>query len=497
MSAPSFSLYADPANSGAYANAERNLSNALAIGQTLQFQWGVNFDSKNSGGGKGIDLYSGTNQILNIHMGDSEKITVAGSDTGFTYGSRAMTWSFTRISSNSIFISATPRNPANVTSFTTNINVASGALDRFKFYAYGLDADTSANRKPYFNNFLITSADVLPPTISLQGDKFVQVAVGGTYMPPSPAVTVSDNVTAATNIIVTTNSLDTSVAGLQTIIYTAKDEANNTASITRVVLVGDLTPATTDTYYYLKYPSTLTYNPTNTGTVYGQIYIKGATEGLGQAPNIRAWIGVSSNNTDPSVWGDSVWKVASYNSGQIGNNDEYSVQISGSNYPTGNTYYYATRWQVGSGAYAYGGTNGPWNSTTSGSGSLSMVNTFDSWSRGASLNAENLGKYAIGGASSLAAQGEAPNVGTGLIVPNHYSSIEAVVRTDDAGLQIVPESTSDLVAGFNTNGIWTTEGKSTVSQTGVPSGCERKRFILWHGMAEERKFLRLKTTLQP
>jgi hypothetical protein len=124
--------------------------------------------------------------------------------------------------------------------------------------------------------------------------------------------------------------------------------------------------------------------------------------------------------------------------------------------------------------------------------------TFAGWSGGATLDATNVGKYAIGGASSPTAQGEAPTVGKGFLTPNHYSYIEAIVRTDDSKLTITGESTTDLVAGFGSTGTWTTEGASLgVSQAGVPTGCERKRFIYWHGMTQNRMFMRLKATLDP
>jgi hypothetical protein len=123
---------------------------------------------------------------------------------------------------------------------------------------------------------------------------------------------------------------------------------------------------------------------------------------------------------------------------------------------------------------------------------------FEIWSGGVPLGSDNLAKYAIGGASNLTAQGEAPRVGTGFIVPNHYSYIEAIVRTDDSKLTIVGEASTDLDAGFASTGSWTTRGQADgVSQLDVPNGCERKRFIYWHGMVQERMFLRLRATLNP
>jgi hypothetical protein len=124
--------------------------------------------------------------------------------------------------------------------------------------------------------------------------------------------------------------------------------------------------------------------------------------------------------------------------------------------------------------------------------------TFAGWSGGADLNSENLAKYAIGGTSGPNAQGEAPTVGKGFIVPNHYTYIEAIVRTDDSKLSFLAEASTDLSAGFSSTGTWTTEGLSQgVSQQDVPSGCERKKFIYWHGMAQNKMFLRLKATLAP
>ncbi len=114
------------------------------------------------------------------------------------------------------------------------------------------------------------------------------------------------------------------------------------------------------------------------------------------------------------------------------------------------------------------------------------------------LDAVNLVKYAIGGGSGPNAQGEAPTVGRGFIVPNHYTYIEALVRTDDNNLTIIGESTTNLSLGFSSTGTWTVEGAAQgVSQLNAPSGCERKKFIYWHGIAQEKMFLRLTATLAP
>ena len=89
-------------------------------------------------------------------------------------------------------------------------------------------------------------------------------------------------------------------------------------------------------------------------------------------------------------------------------------------------------------------------------------------------------------------------MGSGFILPKHYSYIEAIVRTDDGKLTVAGEASTDLAAGFDSTGQWTTEGASLgISQVDVPAGCERKRFIYWHGMTQSKMFLRLKATLAP
>jgi hypothetical protein len=115
--------------------------------------------------------------------------------------------------------------------------------------------------------------------------------------------------------------------------------------------------------------------------VYAQVYINHATPGAGQAPNIQCWIGVNNADTDPSTWGNSAWTPATNNAGQTGNNDEYSATLSGATLGAG-TYYYAARWQIGSGAFFYGGINtggngNAWNAVTHPSGVLTVTPAAD------------------------------------------------------------------------------------------------------------------------
>jgi len=611
MSSSAFGQFANPTNSGAYANAERGFSSSLAVGQTLSFQWGINYYS-GSTGSKGVVFSAGTNEITNLNLqnaGSSAAITIGGADVGFGYGTNVMTWSFTRTGDKLYKVVANDRDGNGI--YSNNITVSNGAMDKIKFYAYNMQAGDQA--QPYFNDLTIitTDADSIAPVIALaQGvEQVAWVAKGSPFSLSISDVIASDN-SGTADVTFDPPTVNTAVDGLTKVTYTATDPSGNPATVVRVIAVGDASLG----WRKLHSPRSATASAISSPKVYGRIYIDGATPGPGQAPNITAELGVNTVDSDPSSWTETgVWRAATYNPGFTGGDDEYESTINGAELTAG-TYYYAYRFKIGSGAWQYAGINavgndgGPWNGTTSLNGTLSVVpvrdvtfavdmnvqifkgtfiptsgqgvelkgsfnngwnaagvamsdvdgngiytvtlpiqgnasdsvvykfrvtgsaleglewegssdrplvlgnlaetlnpvtfsndgTTFAVWSRGATLTAENLAKYAIGGASGPNAQGEAPTVGKRFIVPNHYTYIEAIVRTDDSKLSFLAEASTDLSAGFSSTGTWTTEGLSQgVSQQDVPSGCERKKFIYWHGMAQNKMFLRLKATLAP
>ncbi|MEZ4796828.1 MAG: GEVED domain-containing protein [Flavobacteriaceae bacterium] len=102
-------------------------------------------------------------------------------------------------------------------------------------------------------------------------------------------------------------------------------------------------------------PQTITVG--NTFNVYTQAFEPGVTPNAGQDPNIEAWIGYSTSNTDPSTWTD--WVPATYNV-QAGNNDEYVADL-GAVITVPGTYYYASRYRLNGCGFSYGGTGGNWN----------------------------------------------------------------------------------------------------------------------------------------
>lgn len=118
----------------------------------------------------------------------------------------------------------------------------------------------------------------------------------------------------------------------------------------------------------LQWPGSATINLGGSVTVYGQIWVDGITNSPGAGFGIKAWVGYSSDNTNPNTWTN--WVQSTYNV-DVGNNDEYQANIGATLAP--GTYYYATRYQLFDGAYYYGGfSGGEWNGTTNVSGQLTV-----------------------------------------------------------------------------------------------------------------------------
>lgn len=149
---PSFGLFANPNSSGAFVNADRSFSTPLQIGQTFSVQWGINYDS-GTDGNKGFNLYTGapgTGEIVNINNAGNPTITINGQDTGFGYGTNAMTWSFTYASETQLSVTANDRDGTGL--YSGNITIGA-APNSFRFYASQMQAGDQA--QPYFNNLSV------------------------------------------------------------------------------------------------------------------------------------------------------------------------------------------------------------------------------------------------------------------------------------------------------------------------------------------------------
>lgn len=121
------------------------------------------------------------------------------------------------------------------------------------------------------------------------------------------------------------------------------------------------TPSTASPdFVSLQWPLSIEIEQGQTDVVYGQIWEGGLTDvepGLsGQAAGIEAWIAVYPDNTDPSTWDPFVWEPAIFNANHVSNNDEYMLAVGDGLEP--GTYYYATRFRLDGGEFAYGGING-------------------------------------------------------------------------------------------------------------------------------------------
>ena len=115
---------------------------------------------------------------------------------------------------------------------------------------------------------------------------------------------------------------------------------------------------------------------------------------------------------------------------------------------------------------------------------------FTTWLNGAPTNAANVGKYAIGGASSPTATN---GIASQTTVTSTNLSITAIVRTNDPNLTVFGEGLTNLtVAPWFTNGVTMT---IPGDQSGVPAGTERQIFSV--PRTNNSQFLRLDAILQP
>lgn len=166
-----------------------------------------------------------------------------------------------------------------------------------------------------------------------------------------------DGVTAVYNAGTVTISGTPTVSGTYNYSVTGTGLCASSAAITGTITVSDCNIG----WANLQWPGNGTINTCNPYGVYAQIWIDGVTNAPGAGANITAWIGLSTENTDPSTWTETIWYPASFNA-QVGNNDEFWYDFS--NLPAG-TYYIASRFKYACSPYYYGGfQGGAWNGTS-------------------------------------------------------------------------------------------------------------------------------------
>jgi len=147
---------------------------------------------------------------------------------------------------------------------------------------------------------------------------------------------------------------------------------NGSTNISGIVTVQN-DPQPLLSWVNLQYPGTGTVAPSQPFMVYAQAWIENLTGQTLPAPGLEAWIGYSTENSDPATWTN--WIPASY-AGASGNNDEFVANL-GTQISSPGTYYYASRFRYNSGAYVYGGYSltggGFWNGTSQVSGVLTVT----------------------------------------------------------------------------------------------------------------------------
>lgn len=149
---------------------------------------------------------------------------------------------------------------------------------------------------------------------------------------------------------------------------------DGTNNVNGTLTVSNTAP-TTINWANLQWPGSGSIAAGGDFNVYGQVYIAGLTGQSSQASGLLAWVGYSTQNTNPSTWTN--WLPATYNLA-VGNNDEFYLNL-GTQITSGGTYYYAYRYSLNGGDYYYGGYSagggGFWNGTEYVSGTLTVASS--------------------------------------------------------------------------------------------------------------------------
>ena len=126
---------------------------------------------------------------------------------------------------------------------------------------------------------------------------------------------------------------------------------DGTTNISGTLTVTDPLPDPDFDWVNLQYPDTGNIVLQQDYLVFAQAYIQGVTGQIAPAAGVQSWIGYSTTNSNPNTWTN--WIPAPYNAAS-GNNDEFSTNL-GTQILSSGTYYYASRFQLNTGSYFYGG----------------------------------------------------------------------------------------------------------------------------------------------
>jgi len=187
------------------------------------------------------------------------------------------------------------------------------------------------------------------------------------------------------------------------------------------------------TYANIQWPATGEIEVGGDFDVYARVYANGLTGEQGDVPNLQAWIGYSSTDTDPATW--TTWISASFNT-DVGNNEEYMANI-GASIPEPGVYYYASRFKLGLDEYVYGGYSvsdgGFWDGIANVSGELTI--------NASEPSAHATGFEATANSSSAITVMWTDSDASGYLIKGSEGSFEAITAPDDG----VPEDDGLLV----------------------------------------------------
>jgi hypothetical protein len=146
-----FGIYANP--SGAYADALRNFTVPLTLGQTFSIQVGVNFRN----GEKGFSLENNGSEIFNFNVGDvgnGDDYTVNNVSLGLPYEGAAI---FSLSLTQTTLTSGTWTILLDGSSFANNTGMYNGIGTGIKLYVSGTEAANNPADNLYFNSLAITN----------------------------------------------------------------------------------------------------------------------------------------------------------------------------------------------------------------------------------------------------------------------------------------------------------------------------------------------------
>jgi len=91
----------------------------------------------------------------------------------------------------------------------------------------------------------VVEPDTTAPIITLTGDSVVTLSVGDTYT--ELGATANDDRDGELTVVISGN-VDTSIPGTYTLSYTCTDLSNNSAGVTRTVIVNEAVDITPDSF---------------------------------------------------------------------------------------------------------------------------------------------------------------------------------------------------------------------------------------------------------